>query len=97
MQVKVQVYAILRQYVPDASRGPMVMEIPEGTTVGQLIERLSIPPELARVVFVNGVRQEWDWILQEGDEIGIFPPIAGGAPKALLTAPKKNFPSPSRI
>ncbi|HXF69034.1 MAG TPA: MoaD/ThiS family protein [Thermoflexus sp.] len=79
MRVKVQVYAILRQYIPDAQRGPLTIEIPEGTTVGQLIQRLPIPPELARVVFVNGVRQESDWVLQEGDEVGIFPPIAGGA------------------
>ncbi|MCS6962655.1 MoaD/ThiS family protein [Thermoflexus sp.] len=78
MQVKVQVYAILRQYIPDASQGPLVMEVPEGITVGQLIERLPIPSELARVVFVNGTRQEPDWVLREGDEIGIFPPIAGG-------------------
>ncbi len=78
MQIKVQVYAILRQYIPGASRGPLVMDVPEGTTVGQLIEQLPIPPELARVVFVNGIRQESDWVLQEGDEVGIFPPIAGG-------------------
>ncbi|MFN3929986.1 MAG: MoaD/ThiS family protein [Thermoflexus sp.] len=76
--MKVQVYAILRQYIPDTQRGPLTLEVPEGTTVGQLIQQLPIPPELARVVFVNGVRQEPDWVLQEGDEVGIFPPIAGG-------------------
>lgn len=79
MQVKVQVYAILRQYVQEAYQGPLILEVPEGTTVGQLIERLPIPPELARVIFVNGTRQELDWVLQEGDEVGIFPPIAGGS------------------
>lgn len=78
MQVKVQVYAILRQYLPEAGRGPLVLEVPEGTTVGGLIDRLPIPPELARVVFVNGIHRERDWVLQEGDEVGIFPPIAGG-------------------
>jgi molybdopterin converting factor small subunit len=41
---------------------------------------LPIPRELARVVFVNGIRQEPDWVLREGDEVGIFPPIAGGHP-----------------
>jgi len=80
MQVKVQVYAILRQYIPGAYQGLLILEVPEGTTVGQLIERLPIPRELARVVFVNGIRQEPDWVLREGDEVGIFPPIAGGHP-----------------
>lgn len=40
--------------------------------------KIKIPPKETRVHFVNGIIKEIDWVLKPGDEVGIFPPIAGG-------------------
>ncbi len=53
--------------------------IADRATVKQLMERLAIPCDMIRVVFVNGVIRDDKYLLKEGDEIGIFPPVAGGA------------------
>lgn len=44
----------------------------------ELVEnKLGIPVEMARTTFVNGVARNGDYVLEDGDQIGIFP-IAGG-------------------
>jgi molybdopterin molybdotransferase len=74
----VRLYASLQPYGPDGTRA-LIVDAPDGLTVGGLIPRLGIPPETVRRVFVNGIIREESHVLQPGDEIGIFPPIAGGA------------------
>ncbi len=54
------------------------MEIPDGTSVRELLSRLNIPPEAPKVIFLNGVHTKGDEILKEGDRVGAFPPVAGG-------------------
>jgi len=39
---------------------------------------LQIPTEETRIMFVNGIIQESDYRLKDGDEVGLFPPIGGG-------------------
>lgn len=52
--------------------------IEEGTTIGQLIDRLDISPSEAKLIFVNGVRKELNTVLHGGERVGIFPPVGGG-------------------
>lgn len=79
--VHVKLFANLREHHPEARAGkPIVLEVEEGTTVGQLVARLGIPREAVRVAFRNGIVAEEDTPLSEGDEVGFFPPIAGGQP-----------------
>jgi len=59
---------------PEADRFP----VPRGSTVGQVLEKLGMTPETAKLIFVNGVRQPLDYRLHDGDRVGIFPPIGGG-------------------
>ena len=54
------------------------MELPEGSTVGDLIGQLSLPEAEVKVVFVNALYRESDHVLDDGDEVGIFPPVGGG-------------------
>jgi molybdopterin synthase sulfur carrier subunit len=42
------------------------------------VARLHIPLAEMRLSFVNGRSQETDFRLHTGDEVGLFPPIAGG-------------------
>jgi len=77
--VQVRLYATLRRYRPEVKLGESLpMELPEGTTVGQLIERLGIPAEVVKNIFVNHRQQGPEYVLQAGDEVAIFPPVAGG-------------------
>ncbi|HXG23025.1 MAG TPA: MoaD/ThiS family protein [Chthonomonadales bacterium] len=79
MQVTVKLYATLRRFAPDERAGiPFKVDLPDDATLLDLINRLKIPPEQTRITFVNGIIQESDCKLRDGDEVGIFPPIGGG-------------------
>jgi len=77
--VTVRLYATLRDLTPDR-KGVVELSLPDGSTVAVMIARLGIPPGVVRKVFVGGIAQEESHVLQPGDEVGVFPPIAGGAP-----------------
>jgi len=77
--IQVKLFATLRRYAGDTLPGqPIPVELPAGATLQDLVDQLDLPPEETKVVFVNARAQVLDWVLQEGDEVGIFPPIGGG-------------------
>jgi molybdopterin converting factor small subunit len=79
MRVHVKLFATLCQYFSNAEPGiPFEMEIPEGATVADIVNQLKLPQEEVKVFFVNGRARSKDWPLASGDEVGIFPLIAGG-------------------
>ena len=80
MIVKVKLFATLRKFLPGVELGKS-SDIPleSGTSIAQLYEVLKIPAEEIKLAYVNGIYCEIDTILQDGDEIGIFPPIGGGS------------------
>jgi molybdopterin synthase sulfur carrier subunit len=79
MKINLNLYASLAEYLPDRVRGnPNSLELPEGTTIKQLIERLHIPPDTPRIIFLNGVHSPLEAFLNDGDRLGMFPPLAGG-------------------
>lgn len=67
--------------------GPEWVELPEGSTVAELLERLSAPecaPECAPLlrgiaVSVNAEYATAEHMLRENDEVGLLPPVSGGA------------------
>ena len=79
MRVKVRLFATLVNYVPGVNPGvPFEVELPEGTTLADLMNQLNLPQKEVKVAFVNGRIEPIDFRLQHGDEVGIFPPIGGG-------------------
>lgn len=79
MHVKVKLYASLRKYAPSGTAGSTFeVELPDGATLEDLMRTLNIPSDEARIAFVNGLIREPDHPLKSGDEVGLFPPIAGG-------------------
>jgi len=77
--VSVKLFATLRHHYPHLGIGePMPVELPEGTTVGQLIEHLRLPAEDVKVVFVNAIVRQKEHMLRDGDELGVFPHVGGG-------------------
>ena len=79
MRVCVKLFASLSRYFSDAAAGiPFEMQVPEGATGVDLVDRLKLPHEEVKVFFVNGRARSMDWPLEAGDDVGIFPLIAGG-------------------
>jgi len=79
VKVAVQLFATLAAFLPPQGRdGSAQLEIPEGSTVVDLARRLGIPPDLARVVLVNGHDVGPEAPLAAQDIVTIFPPLAGG-------------------
>jgi sulfur-carrier protein len=80
VRVEVRLFATLAAFLPSDGRdGTAELEIPEGSTVTDVTRRLGIPPDLARVVFVNGRDIGSEARLTSHDVVTIFPPLAGGA------------------
>jgi len=79
VKVYVKLYSLLRKHHPGPDRSkPFAVELPEGATVAALAPALNLPAELVRSVFINNDAVEVDTILNDGDQIGIFPPVVGG-------------------
>lgn len=80
MKVEVRLFATLVTFLPPHGRdGAAELEIPDGSTVAEVTSRLGIPPDLARVVLVNGRDIGPEAPLAACDVVTIFPPLAGGS------------------
>lgn len=79
MKIRLKLFANLREKLPPSSdSGEAVMELAEGTTVGELIRTLAIDPASAKLIMVNGRQSQPAEVLKDGDQLAIFPPVAGG-------------------
>ena len=88
MKVYAKVFATLVQSLPKAvlarypqgirSGSRLEVELPDNSTVADLVDHLELPREEVKVTFVNGRAQPLGHILLSGDQVGIFPPIGGG-------------------
>jgi molybdopterin synthase sulfur carrier subunit len=77
--VDVRLYGPLREVFPDVGLGEHIeVELPDGATVGQLVEKLQLPADQVKVVFVNHTVQEHGRKLEDGDRVAVFPPVGGG-------------------
>jgi len=74
MNVKVKLFASLRQFGPDEQ----VMELPDRTTIDDVVHLLKIPRTIRLLKIVNGEHHPADHALNDGDDLALFPPIAGG-------------------
>jgi len=73
MRIKIKLFASLRQFGPDEQ----MVELPEHATIAEVIDSLQLPKfPLLRIV--NGEHRPPEYVLKDGDELAIFPPIAGG-------------------
>jgi molybdopterin converting factor small subunit len=77
--VEVRLFATLAQFLPPGSKNGLGrLDVPDGTTLGDLPARLGIPPALERVCLLNGAEAGPERRLAPGDVIDMFPPLAGG-------------------
>lgn len=80
MKVEVLLFASYRE---KAGVGRLALELRDGATVGDLAEaaRAKFPglPEPSRIVVaVNNEYQEHGFVLSDGDEAALIPPVSGG-------------------
>ena len=75
-QIKVYVYANLRQYVNGAAL--VEADIEPGRSLGQVIDQLGIPREQTRILFVNHRVAKIDDTVQGGERVDVFSAIGGG-------------------
>jgi molybdopterin converting factor small subunit len=81
MQVHVKLMASLRTKLPAGSAaGGFQLNLEPGTSIATALERLGIPSGHIHMVTVNReMEPDRDRMLKEGDELVVFPPVAGGA------------------
>lgn len=78
MKIEVRLYATLRCCAPDHPDGRQLLDLPEGTTVGEAADQLGVARSDIHLVMVNGIGADLDCRLMAGDRLGLFPPVGGG-------------------
>jgi sulfur carrier protein ThiS len=81
INVEVWLYGPMAQYAGEESQGSYAqvhMALPQGSTMGDLLEKLGLPPEEKGITFVNGrlaalpgLDVDQTIVLQDGDRVGI--------------------------
>jgi len=74
MTVRIKLFASLRNYGPEEQ----TVELPQNATIEDVITYLKLPEKIPLLKIVNGEHRNLKHPLKEGDEIALFPPIAGG-------------------
>jgi molybdopterin synthase catalytic subunit len=91
MQIRVLTFGVLKDWLGAA---PSTVELPDGASVAALLERLSasIPalPLAGIAVSVNAEYATAAQLLRDGDEVGLLPPVSGGATRTANVAEKSR-------
>lgn len=84
MKIVFKLYATLQDYLPGEAKktNALTLELDEGTTIQQVIERFVLPQKLCHLVLIDGTfvapAERAARALKEGDTLAIWPPVAGG-------------------
>lgn len=77
VEVTVRLFAMLRER---AGAGEVVLDLPDGASVGDALDRLrELAEDLPLVMAVNREYASEDTVLDPGDELALIPPVSGGA------------------
>ena len=79
MMIQVKLLANYREHLPpEAKNGGVKLDIPDGTTIREVMSRFAIPLDDTSVIVVNGATVDLDTPLKAGDVVSAFSAIAGG-------------------
>jgi len=79
VKVEVHLFATLSGYLPDGTAGDgIALNVPEGSTVADIVRALEIPDHFDCVKVVNGHDVPSDQLLADEDVLSLFPPLVGG-------------------
>lgn len=74
MNVEVRLFAYLR----DGRFNRQTVNLPDSTTLRDLLATLTIQPEQVAMPLINGRYSDLDQPLRDNDVASLFPPVAGG-------------------
>ena len=76
MKVKIKLFASLRQF----GRDEQEVDLPDNATIEDAIKllKINLPEKFPLLRIVNGEHKPATHQLKDGDELALFPPIAGG-------------------
>ena len=82
MKVVVKLHGVLRKHrpkdMPGSRHQPFELKLNDGTQIKALVSRLGIESGMLAGSAVNGEATGDDSQLHDGDEVSLFPPVAGG-------------------
>lgn len=83
MKITIKLFAVLAKSLPeDAVRNVAEIEIPDGSSVQDVIHHLKLPTEHCHLVLVDGVyiapSERETHTLKNAQALAIWPPVAGG-------------------
>jgi molybdopterin converting factor small subunit len=78
MRIRIKLMGALRNKLPN-TQGSTELEIESGVTVDSVLKKLDLPAGRVHLVMVNGeMEHNRARLLIDGDEMTLFPPVAGG-------------------
>jgi len=79
MIVTVRMFSNFQKFLPpDAERDKCEVEIADGADLAELMDKLKIPTQMARVITVNDTNRKEYFKLDDRDIVKIFPVAMGG-------------------
>jgi len=84
MRITLKLFATLEQYLPAQRQGhnEAVVELAEGSSIGEVLRRLGVPREQVHLVLLDGqhvaAEQLDSTTVPEGASLAVWPPVAGG-------------------
>jgi sulfur carrier protein ThiS len=79
MKITVHLHSILQRKTPQGLQRKLEVELPEGSTIRDLVETLDIeidPEHLS--LALNGRVTRLEQVLEDGDKVHLMVPISGG-------------------
>jgi sulfur-carrier protein len=81
MKLNLRLFSYFTKYLPpDAKKQTMMVEVPEGTTVAEVLSQVGVPLDKCRLVMINGVTHSnpafsLEMELQPGDTLAVLPNV----------------------
>ncbi|VEN72945.1 Molybdopterin converting factor, small subunit [Candidatus Desulfarcum epimagneticum] len=73
--VEINLFASLSRYEPENKNH---FPVNPGDSAEDVLKSLGVPLDEAKLIFINGIRKSLSSVLQNGDRLGVFPPVGGG-------------------
>ena len=74
MKITLKLFATLREH----GEKQQEIEVPDGATVLNVIEKSKLPVESVSIIMINGRGKKLHDTLSENDVLALFPPVGGG-------------------
>ena len=84
MKVTFKLFASLQDYLPVEAKmtNALALDLDEGTTVQDVIDRFALPQKSCKLVLIDGnfvpPEARASRVLKDGETLAIWPPVAGG-------------------